>query len=166
MPRYIDADALTEHMRQHCDELFEMYGDYDHYTTGYDDAVDAIDNFPTADVAPKSEVDNLEYTLMGVMHSVDKWLDGDELKQDEVNRAIAMREKTLRIIESVKIEVAREIYEEMAKFVGSKIPPQVRPIFKNDSDFERGFRDGKTDALIEVFVQLAELKKKYTEGQT
>ena len=34
------------------------------------------------------------------MHSVDKWLDGKELEQDEVNRAATMREKTLRIIES------------------------------------------------------------------
>ena len=88
--------------------------------------------FPTADVAPKSEVirlehlraelskevNKLEYTLLGVMHSVDKWLEGDELKQDEVNRAITMREKTLRIIENAKSEVAREIFEEIEKVTG------------------------------------------------
>lgn len=43
---------------------------------------------------------NQAYIILGVMHSVDKWLDGKELEQDEVNRAATMREKTLRIIES------------------------------------------------------------------
>ena len=44
---------------------------------------------------------HLEYTLLGVMHFVDKWLDGAELEMDEVNRAITMREKTLQIVESL-----------------------------------------------------------------
>ena len=44
-------------------------------------------------------VDELEYIIMGIMHSVDKWLDSDELMEDEVNRAAIMREKVLRIIE-------------------------------------------------------------------
>ena len=39
------------------------------------------------------------------MWSVDKWLDGDELKQDEVNRAITMREKTLQITEKQSAEI-------------------------------------------------------------
>lgn len=47
----------------------------------------------------KAENERLEYVLMGVMHSVDKWLEGDELKQDEVNRAATMREKTLQMLE-------------------------------------------------------------------
>ena len=49
----------------------------------------------------EEEKRNLEYTLMGVMHSVDKWLDGAELEMDEVNRAITMREKTLQIVENL-----------------------------------------------------------------
>lgn len=53
--------------------------------------------------AAKEAAEMLEkqaYIILGVMHSVDKWLDGEELEQDEVNRAATMREKTLRIIES------------------------------------------------------------------
>ena len=50
----------------------------------------------------KREVINLELTLRGVMHSVDKWLEGDELKQNEVDRAVTMREKTLQIVERLK----------------------------------------------------------------
>lgn len=45
-------------------------------------------------------LDNQAYIILGVMHSVDKWLDEKELEQDEVNRAATMREKVLRIIES------------------------------------------------------------------
>ena len=55
----------------------------------------------------RKEIRNLEYTLLGVMHSVDKWLDDDELEQDEVSRAITMREKTLSIVESLQDENAK-----------------------------------------------------------
>lgn len=54
----------------------------------------------------KKKVENLEYTLIGVMHSVDKWLEGDELNQHEVKRAIRMREKTLQIVEDLQSEIA------------------------------------------------------------
>ncbi len=55
----------------------------------------------------QAENENLEYKLTGVMHFVDKWLDGAELEQDEVNRASAMREKTLQIVESQQAEIER-----------------------------------------------------------
>lgn len=43
--------------------------------------------------------EELEYIIAGIMHSVDKWLEGDEFMDDEVNRAATMRKKVLRIIE-------------------------------------------------------------------
>lgn len=49
-------------------------------------------------VALIKKKDELELTLEGVMWSVDKWLDGDELNQDPVNRAITMREKILKLL--------------------------------------------------------------------
>lgn len=49
----------------------------------------------------QAEKERLEYVLMAVMHSVDKWLEGDELKQDEANRACTMREKTLKTTEKL-----------------------------------------------------------------
>lgn len=55
----------------------------------------------------RDEISKLEYTIVGIMHSVDKWLDEDELKQDEVNRAITMREKTLQITEKQQTEIER-----------------------------------------------------------
>ena len=53
----------------------------------------------------QEEIDRLTYNLWGVMHSVDKWLDGTELEQDELNRAVTMREKTLRIVEEKQAEI-------------------------------------------------------------
>lgn len=55
----------------------------------------------------KAENDDLFYKLEGVMHFVDKWLDGDELKQDEASRAITMRDKTLQIVEKQQAENER-----------------------------------------------------------
>ena len=85
MPRYIDADELLKNLP---DGL------------PYKASVKRVlIQAPTANVVPSTEVNSLELTLQGVMWSVDKWLEGDELEQDEVNRAITMREKTLRIVE-------------------------------------------------------------------
>jgi hypothetical protein len=64
------------------------------------DALDLINRL-------QKENDDLFFKLQGVMWSVDKWLDGDELKQDEVNRAITMREKTLQITEELQAEIER-----------------------------------------------------------
>ena len=50
-------------------------------------------------VALGKQRDDLELILAGVMWNVDKWLDGDELNQDPVNRAITMREKILYLLE-------------------------------------------------------------------
>jgi hypothetical protein len=55
----------------------------------------------------KAENDDLFYKLNGVMWFVDKWLDGDELEQDELNRAITMREKTLQITEEQQKEIEK-----------------------------------------------------------
>ena len=63
----------------------------------------------------KAEIDDLFCKLTGVMHSVDKWLSVEELKQDEVSRAITMREKTLQIVEKQKAEI-----EELKKILESR----------------------------------------------
>ena len=101
---------------------------------------------------PKSEVDEvnaewaeaykkLEYTLVGVMHSVDKWLEGEELEQDEVGRAITMREKTLQIVENAKAEVAREIFEEMMNYFHRMVHISKRLTSKNMPNSKRNTRE-------------------------
>lgn len=55
----------------------------------------------------RAEIDSLEDKLLGVMHSVDKWRDDEELKRDAVNRAAIMREKTLKITENQQAEIEK-----------------------------------------------------------
>ena len=51
MSRYIDADNLTKKMQERYDDLSSRDGFYDHFTQGYGDALSAVENEPTADVA-------------------------------------------------------------------------------------------------------------------
>lgn len=90
MSRYIDAEVLTDHMLERYNDLCEKYGDYDHYTTGYGDAIDTIENTPTADVVPRSEVEELKKIYR------------------TYNKAIKYERQ----------EVAREIFEEIDKEYG------------------------------------------------
>lgn len=109
----------------------------------------------------RDELIKQEYTLMGVMHSVDKWLDVDELEQDEVNRAITMREKTLRIIETIKTDTAKAIFEEIEKIIDEMYN---RFVFK-DQPYDS---DEETEAIINYSDSVSDaidaLKNKYLEA--
>lgn len=74
----------------------------------------------------QAEIEKQQYILMGVMHSVDKWLDGDELKQDEVNRAATMREKTLQITEKQQEQIKK--LENIEHFATKTIEKQEKEI--------------------------------------
>ena len=65
--------------------------------------------------------EDLEYTLIGVMHFVDKWLEGDELTHHEVKRALIMREKVLQIIEEQQEEI-NKLKTEIVEAIEKQIP--------------------------------------------
>lgn len=71
-----------------------------------------------------ARIEYLERTLSGVMYFVDKWLDGEELEQDEINRANTMREKTLRIVEEKQYEIYH--LKAMSRWISAKeeLPPE------------------------------------------
>lgn len=57
MPRYIDADALIEDIQETiCAECCDISDGIKCKSCGIDDTLDFLENAPTADVAPKSEV--------------------------------------------------------------------------------------------------------------
>lgn len=76
-----------------------------------------------------AERDRLDYTLIGVMYSVDKWLDGDELKAHPINRAVEMRAKTLRITEALAAELAA--LKEAQRWIpaSEKLPDSGQEVF-------------------------------------
>ena len=62
MAEYIEREALEVELNHRLNFLMGEDGEYDHYTSGFDEAVTRVENFPAADVAP-------------VQHG--KWLYGD-----------------------------------------------------------------------------------------
>ena len=125
----------------------------------YSDGADVKCSFfqNTSDVIPKIEVEKLELTLQGVMWSVDKWLDEKDYDADPIKRAITMREKTLKIVENAKSEVAREIFAEIEQKL---LPSNTSGEFRGDSIEWFDYFD------LHLAEDIAELKKKYTEEQT
>lgn len=87
-------------------KLTRHYCPHEKMKTLEENAADAIEKLQT-------ENDDLFYTLEGVMHSVDKWLDDCDYSPNRVQRAATMREKTLQIVERLqkeRDELAKELF--------------------------------------------------------
>ena len=52
MAEYIDREALEVALNHRLNFLMAENDEYDHYTSGFDEAVTRVENFPAADVAP------------------------------------------------------------------------------------------------------------------
>ena len=52
MAEYIEREALEFELNHRLNFLIGEYGEYDHYTSGFDEAVTRVENFPAADVTP------------------------------------------------------------------------------------------------------------------
>ena len=52
MAKYIEREALEVELNNRLNFLMGENGEYDHYTSGFDEAVTRVENFPDADVAP------------------------------------------------------------------------------------------------------------------
>lgn len=130
-----EVDALVAELRR---KGLTNGGSLGHHAGIMDDAADAIAA--------------LEYTILGIMHSVDKWLDGPELEQDEVNRAATMREKTLRLVEGLEEEVNRFHSLAQAEQAGRLV---VQPCKKGDTLYS--FYTYPTTGICEVAVTAVEV---------
>ena len=51
MTEYIKREALEVALNHRLNFLMAENGEYDHYTSGFDEAVTRVENFPAADVA-------------------------------------------------------------------------------------------------------------------
>lgn len=52
MAEYIEREALEVELNHRLNFLMGENGEYDHYTSGFDEAVTRVENLPAADVAP------------------------------------------------------------------------------------------------------------------
>ena len=108
-----------------------------------------IEYAPTADVVPKSEVDNW-YQLY---HSIK-----EELKQEKMYHRATENLCDRYCIESqhAKMQVAREIFEEIEKIIASH-RITIGLVFDE--------ANGADVAIGRIGKMISELKKKYSEGE-
>ena len=139
MARYIDADKMVP--------KDSAYTTFPHDLAGCDDndLVRWINEQPTADVVPIAEVEQLKRNLEQCENGYRQTM---HLLQCKLTNARA--------------EVAREIFEEIAKATFSKIPDKIM-LISNERDYSDGVIIGKREAFFEMANIIAELKKKYTE---
>ena len=136
--RYIDADKLHEHITtNHCGGC-GIYNGEICCSCPMNDALIYIDDAPTADIVPKSEVEELKRE--------------NESLAKTVNEASELIRKQRTKIDKVKAEVAKEIFEEI------EVSIAVHAFTSKSEDYA----DGMYDAIEWVDSKIAELKKKYT----
>lgn len=134
MARYIDADKLIEHLKDEikaCEPVFDgrANGKSVAYGTelGLKSAISFAETLATADVAPKSEVENYKKIAEQQQTvAMDRYFEIKRLKEE---------------LEKAKQAVAREIFEEIERI------------------------GGVNNGLFLYNFEIAELKKKYTEGR-
>ena len=100
-------------------------------------AMNELDYVPPADVVPKSEVERLQAEL-----------DSKQFRCDSCDRIMLTGAEYRACVKQAKAEIAREIFEEIEKWLVHEYVPYIR---------------GYSNSLSRNFD---ELKKKYTEEQT
>lgn len=148
MPRYFDGDAL----------LSKMPDDLPYKASVKRVLMQAQE----ADVAPKSEVEELLMRLTHAYEKIDIAEDEVERLEQDVTR-LEQENETLKdsnehlavLLAESKSEVAIEIIQDIAKACA----PHNHHL--NSLDFEIGY----ITAMNQVLAKLEEIKKKYTEGE-
>lgn len=74
MPRYGDLDKLEKELNERLRDLRVEYGDYDAYTDGFENAVERVEQAPTADVVEVVYCEDCKYCDIGE-NEVDAWCD-------------------------------------------------------------------------------------------
>lgn len=125
-------------------------------------AIHAIRDVQTADVVPKSEVERLQEELTKAEADVRNYMKVAEYQQslsvkryheikrleEDVDRLQDINNRQVENVRLAKQEVAREIFEEIEKWLVHEYVPYIR---------------GYSNSLSRNF---AELKKKYAEGES
>lgn len=140
MAEYIDREVAKKMLDEYrISRTMSMYGDMDLLTEwreGVKCSMKKLDEVPTADVAPRSEVARLEQEI-------------ETLKDNNEHLAVMLME--------AKAEVAREIFEEIDNILYRFAYPSLTAIGTINVINAEGYHLRTRD--------YAELKKKYTENE-
>ena len=150
MPRYIDADAIHKFVDERVSEGKDGWRNGVPYEWAY--ALTVIDNAPTADVAPKSEVEHLkrEVRLLTENTITAKY------SHCVIGSYYAVLTKSLEDYEKVIVDISSAAKAEVAREIFGEITDSIMFAYKNDII--------KYTSLLYFTSKLTELKKKYTEG--
>jgi hypothetical protein len=169
MARYIDADKLIEKYERLMKEPWNKTSAPPSWAIAWDCVIADIDDVPTADVVPKSEVEKwvdrckdwheigelkckeierLHGILLQFTDIVHKWGAKNNIDTSEISLVPILQEEADSIIKKANQELAREIFKEI------------------QSCLVRRHWNGFDIVTFEFdAVKYAELKKKYTEGE-
>ena len=160
MPRYIDADNFRKIMikRFGCIPCLTDYSETSRYDIPIDDALNLA---PSADVVPKSEVEKLvqDGTRLGQENQTLK--DNNEHLAVMLEEAKSEVERLQEEANRYKRYFFRHDYDEMIAEVLDKLDRFINSNCIEIKD-ERGIKGYVTSG---VHFAIAELKKKYTEGE-
>ena len=164
MARYKDVEGYRKLFDEEYKKTRKLISEgethLDNLAEGFSEASRVIDCLPTADVAPKSEVEELLMRLTHAYEKVDmaedevERLEQDVTRLEQENEALKdSNEHLVVLLAESKSEVAIEIIQDIAKACA----PHNHHL--NSLDFEIGY----ITAMNQVLAQLEEIKKKYTE---
>lgn len=173
MPRYIDADKLIDM----CEGI--IANDWNKRTSpvswadAYEGFIEDIDEQPTADVVPKSEVERLtkELDALAEEHNdliVEKdhlFDEVERLKKENTELLVSATTDILVSMEKlVKVRTEHPIFKAIEEKVASEIFEEIEQQLRGLFDFFR--QDGcirESSAIMLAISEIAALKKKYTE---
>jgi hypothetical protein len=165
MPRYIDADEALRMMKNSKQDNPCQSEHKGIWNTAHECCMSCVYAAPTADVVPKSDVDELIYKLECLLchatggrlskHTYDL-MTMEAVVTDYIDEAYCEGKET------AKSEVAREIFEEIEKAMADL---EYRANTPRKTVKVEELKDQVNWVLHEVVPKtIAELKKKYTEG--
>ena len=106
MAEYIEREALEIELNHRLNFLMAENGEYDHYTSGFDECVSRVEDFPAADVVP---IAKLEKTRRALAYMWFAYRNKDEeFTHDFERKAEKMAEKLLGKWEDCMSELLRE----------------------------------------------------------
>lgn len=144
---YIDVTVANEGLRKVRQGLSPPY---DNYAMGFCEAIKQMNMMPTADVVSKSEYDRLQDQV-------------NRLKKYDEERDIALH---ARLIAETREKVTTEIFEEIYKTMNSVYASVQHSCVGMHGDNPETMRLlGKLDGVRQLGDEIAELKKKRTDGK-
>lgn len=167
MPRYIDADAVIKEIEDAQDSLKSnndvMWEINKKYYKSLCMAHRIVDEQPTADVAPKSELSIVGVQNMALVNT----------KEDLQRRLVAVEsvasaaiEKASDMVREAKSEVAREIFAEFELHIRKAVEGWEKQLKFENEKYKMDMIMARLDAFGYCIYVLNNLEQKYTEGET